>query len=266
MPTKPKLPPLKPRGFHLMLSGKGGVGKSVVSRLLAEFLAEEGDPPLAFDADPINASFAAVPAFRARAVDLLDGDQKVDASQFDAMIDEILDAERPVVIDSGASTYLPLIKYIEECDLIPELKAEGFEVYFHTVITGGAAVDFTTQNFDTVAKAFGDGASIVVWLNHFWEKVSRDGKPFTEWRTYRNNRERVHTVLEIPKMTSDTSAADFAQMLKENLSFAEASGPQSHFRVMQRSHLRKIKRVMFEAMQLMHPANGDSETLQEVLA
>ena len=67
-------------------------------------------------------------------------------------------------------------------------------------------------------------------------------------------------------MTSDTSAADFAQMLKENLSFAEASGPQSHFRVMQRSRLRKIKRVMFGAMELMDPAHGVSETPQEVSA
>jgi hypothetical protein len=266
MPTTSSLPPLKPRGFHLMLSGKGGVGKSVVSRLLAEFLADEGDPPLAFDADPINASFAAVPAFKANPVDLLDEDQKVDASQFDAMIDEVLQAERSVVIDSGASSYLPLLNYIEESDLIPELKAEGFEVYFHSVITGGAAVDFTTQNFDTVASAFGDEASIVVWLNHFWEKVSRDGKPFTEWRTYHNNRARVHTVLEIPKMTSDTSAADFAQMLKENLSFAEASDPQSHFRVMQRSRLRKIKRVMFEGMQLLHPVHEQAEAAQEVSA
>ena len=42
MPTKSSLPLRKSRGFHLMLSGKGGVGKSVVSRLLAEFLAEQG--------------------------------------------------------------------------------------------------------------------------------------------------------------------------------------------------------------------------------
>lgn len=252
-------------GFHLLLSGKGGVGKSVVARLLAEFLADEGDPPMAIDADPVNASFAAVPAFNAKTADLIDDDQKINGSRFDAMIEDVLEAERPVVIDSGASSYLPLIAYIEENDLVCDLKSKGFEVYLHSVITGGAAADFTTHNFNDVASRFGDDANVVVWLNHFWGKVAKDGKPFTEWRTYRANRDRVHCVLEIPKMASDTSAADFAAMLERNVSLGEASGPQSDFRVMQRSRLLRIRRAMFEAMQTIHAPRETAAPVEEAV-
>lgn len=255
-----------PRGIHLTLSGKGGVGKSVVARLVAEFLEDQGDPPRCFDADPVNASFAAVPAFDARKVELLNADQKIDSSRFDAMVEDILAAERSVVIDSGAASYLALIAYLEENDIIDLFKSHGFQVYLHTVITGGAAVTFTTQNFTDVAERFGEQASVVVWLNHFWEIVERDGKPFTEWRAYLANQDRVGAVIEIPKMSSDTMAADFSAMLKANLSMAEASDPHSSFRIMQRSRLFKIRKAMFEAMTVMAPQTSARKKASEAAA
>lgn len=258
MTAHPSLPPTKRRGFHMLLSGKGGVGKSVVARLLAEFLTDQGDAPLAFDVDPVNASFAAVPAFKAKSINLLDEDHKINASRFDEIVEDILDAERSVVMDSGASSYLPLLTYMEENDLVTRLKDEGFDVFLHTIINGGASLDFTTQNFNDVAKNFGDEAKVVVWLNHVWEKIARDGKPFTEWKTYQINRNRLHCILEIPKMASDMSAADFSAMLKENLSFAEATNPQSSFRVMQRSRLMKVRRLMFAGMEAMKTAPSET--------
>ena len=251
MNEKPNLPQMKARGFHMLLSGKGGVGKSVVARLLAEYLTDHGDAPMAFDADPVNASFAAVPAFKAKSINLLDGDHKINASRFDEILEDILDVERSVVIDSGASSYLPLLDYMEENDLVSRLREEGFDVFLHTIINGGASLDFTTQNFNDVAKSFGNEAKVVVWLNHVWEQIARDGKPFTEWRTYQANRDRLHCILEIPKMASDMSAADFSAMLKENQSFAEATNPKSSFRVMQRSRLMKVRRLMYAGMEAM---------------
>ena len=259
------LPTPQPRGIHLTLSGKGGVGKSVVARLVAEFLDAQGDPPLCFDADPVNASFAAVPAFAARKVELLNSEQKIDGSKFDAMIEDILAAERSIVIDSGAASYLALLSYLQENDIVELFKAHGFEVYLHTIITGGAAVTFTTQNFVDVAERFGKTASVVVWLNHFWEIVERDGKPFSEWRACRNNAGSVDAIIEIPKMSSDTMAADFASMLKANLSLAEASDPHSSFRIMQRSRLFKIRKAMFEAMAVMTPQRDADERVAEAV-
>ena len=42
--------------------------------------------------------------------------------------------------------------------------------------------------------------------------------------------------------------ADFSLMLKENLSFAEATAPDSHLNTMQRSRLMRVRRTLFGAM------------------
>ena len=44
---------------HLILQGKGGVGKSVIATLLAQYLRDKGLTVTCFDADPVNSSQAA---------------------------------------------------------------------------------------------------------------------------------------------------------------------------------------------------------------
>jgi len=247
---KPILTEKPKKSFHLLLSGKGSVGKSVVARLLAEFVRDTTqEAPLTFDADPVNASFTAVTTFGAKTINLLETEQKIDASRFDAMMTEILYEDRSVVIDSGASSYLALFNYLEENNIVSVLKGCGFDVYLHTIITGGAAVTFTTKNFLDVAERFGDEANVVAWLNHFWERIESDeGKPFTEWQAYKSQSHRVHSVLEIPRMLADTSGRDYTNMLKANVSFAEVMSGDADFNIMVRSRLQKIRKAIFGAM------------------
>ena len=248
------------KSFHLLLTGKGGVGKSVVARLLAEFVRDTtNETPLSFDADPVNASFEAVKTFGAKKINLLDNEQKVDASRFDSMMMNIIHEDRSVVIDSGASSYLALFSYLEENDIIRLLKERGFDVYLHTIITGGAAIDFTTKNFLDVAERFGDEASIIAWLNHFWEPVERNETPFTEWQAYKTQKHRVHSVLEIPRMMADTSGHDFSEMLKANVSFAQVLSGEAGFNIMVQTRLSYILKAIFDAM-LTTLLDVDAET------
>lgn len=257
-------PPRK--SLHLLLTGKGGVGKSVVARLLAEFVGDTtGEAPLCFDADPVNSSFEAVPTFGAKKINLLDNEQKVDASRFDSMMMNIIHEDRSVVIDSGASSYLALFGYLEENHTIRLLKDRGFDVYLHTIITGGAAIDFTTKNFVDVAERFGDEANIVAWLNHFWEPVERDERPFTEWQAYRSQSHRVHSILEIPRMSVDTSGHDFSEMLKANVSFAQVLSGEAGFNICVQSRLSYIRKAIFRAM-LTTLLGVDAETGERLSA
>ena len=43
-----------PPTIHLVLQGKGGIGKSVVASWLTEFLSTRGQKVCAIDADPVN--------------------------------------------------------------------------------------------------------------------------------------------------------------------------------------------------------------------
>ena len=44
--------------IHMVLQGKGGVGKSFIAALMAQFLQDRGRDPVCIDTDPVNATFA----------------------------------------------------------------------------------------------------------------------------------------------------------------------------------------------------------------
>ena len=43
--------------IHMILQGKGGVGKSFISSILAQHRIAKGKNPLCIDTDPVNATF-----------------------------------------------------------------------------------------------------------------------------------------------------------------------------------------------------------------
>ena len=45
---------------YIVMQGKGGVGKSVISRFLAEYMIHRDLEYQGYDADPINQTFAAL--------------------------------------------------------------------------------------------------------------------------------------------------------------------------------------------------------------
>ena len=44
--------------INIILQGKGGVGKSLISSLLAQYLLTKSKNPVFIDTDPVNATFA----------------------------------------------------------------------------------------------------------------------------------------------------------------------------------------------------------------
>ncbi|WP_033480350.1 ArsA-related P-loop ATPase, partial [Xanthomonas phaseoli] len=67
---------------HITLQGKGGVGKSLVASLIAQYLRQSDKDPVCVDTDPVNATFSAYEAFNARRLELMDG-TKINERHFD---------------------------------------------------------------------------------------------------------------------------------------------------------------------------------------
>jgi hypothetical protein len=70
--------------IHLILQGKGGVGKSVVASWLAEFLIKRGQNVQCIDGDPVNRSLGQYKALRAEKLDLVNSDGLVQRTRYDA--------------------------------------------------------------------------------------------------------------------------------------------------------------------------------------
>ena len=89
------------RRCHLVLQGKGGVGKTVIAGFLAEYLRVRG-PVSCWDTDPLNASLAKMETLKAKPVQILDRRQ-LNVPALDEMIHQILTGETDAVVDTGSA-------------------------------------------------------------------------------------------------------------------------------------------------------------------
>lgn len=243
---------------HIVMQGKGGVGKSVVARLIAEYMIEKDRSYAAFDADPVNQTFGALDSFGVEIVDLVKAGN-VDAARFDDLIGKAMDSEADsVIIDTGAAAFLPLLRYIEDTAL-PELLAEnGHELFFHTVVTGGPSFDDTFEGFSRMAERFGDEASVVAWVNSYFGEVKRGSDPFEGMKDVKDliKQEKLSGIITIPEM-SDLPRADFSDFLKRDTPFARIKD-DTKINLMARSRLHRLSRQFFTAMECVLQETEDA--------
>lgn len=97
--------------IHFIMMGKGGVGKSLISVILAQYFMDNQRELNCADLDPTNASFNAYPALNAEHINIADDEFNIDPAKFDMLMEKILTQEGDWVIDTGAATFLPLMNY-----------------------------------------------------------------------------------------------------------------------------------------------------------
>ena len=73
--------------------------------------------------------------------------------------------------------------------------------------------------------------------------------------------EIMQAIISIQKVSSDTSAADFSSLLKENVTFAETLGRDSDFHLLSRSRLRRIRETLVQCMDEAFEPADDEDTL-----
>ena len=108
---------------------KGGVGKSVVARLLAQYFIDKQLPFVGFDTDRSHTSFTRFYADYASPV-LVDSYEGLDqvVNVFDA---EPANSEATrVIVDLAAQTAAPLASWIQDSDLLSVLSELGVSVNF----------------------------------------------------------------------------------------------------------------------------------------
>ena len=229
---------------HLIVQGKGGVGKSLVASLLCQYLQGKKQPAagqgeankgqrkeaapclLAMDTDPVNHTLAGYKALPVEELEIRDG-QSISQRKFDALMERVLEAEvEDVVIDNGASTFLPLLSWMVENRIVELWEESGLRVLFHTVITGGQALMDTMEGLATLIEYF--QAPVVVWLNpYFGEIRTQDSPDFTEFRLYKQHAARIPALISLPLKNAATFGEDLAELFARHQTFAEAGVDQS---------------------------------------
>ncbi|SDU23399.1 AAA family ATPase [Nitrosomonas ureae] len=229
--------------IHMILQGKGGVGKSFIASTLAQHKLAKGKKLICVDTDPVNATFHGFKKLNVRKINVMSGDE-IDPRKFDDLIELIVKSESDVIIDNGASTFVPMSHYLISNQIPALLPDMGHELVIHTVITGSQALLDTLTGFANLIESFPKETVFVVWLNPYWGEIEMDGKRFEEMKTYLDNKSRVSAIIRIPNYKTDTFGKDLSEILQSKLTFSEALESKS-LPIMVRQRLNIIRKQLF---------------------
>ena len=230
--------------IHFILQGKGGIGKSFVAVMLAQFFKSKGANLKAFDTDQENTTFAHYKALGAEHIPVMNESRTIDAKRFDSLMEKLLTDEGTFVIDNGANTFSPLLAYMVENDVVSFLTDNGKKVYLHTVVGGGDTLTDTANGFNSIAQGI-EGVPLVLWLNeHFGPMKTEEGKEFTETKVFKTNQSRLHGVVLLQARNHQTYGDDIKKMNTKRLTVDEVM-KSSDFALMEKQRIRNVAKDIF---------------------
>ena len=231
--------------IHISLQGKGGVGKSLISAILSQYLLSKGHDVRGIDADPVNQTLSEYRGLAVTRLNLLK-EGSVDQREFDLLMERFLTESGTFVVDTGASTFIPLWHYILENQALDYLREKGKRVFIHSVITGGQSLNDTLGGFEQLAETTRE-KNLVVWLNEYFGAVSQDGSPFREMAVCKKHAGKVHGSVAIVRRTADTFGRDVEEMICQKMTFDEVLNGNG-FTIMAKQRLRVVQRELFEQL------------------
>ena len=129
---------------HLIGGEKGGVGKSMVARLLAQYLIDNDMPWVGFDTDRSHGSLMRFYSHYATPV-LVERYEALDKIIEDA----VENPGRRVLVDLAAQTHDPLVRWMDDSGVLDMADLSGVELnYWHVMDSGRDSVDLLARLLD----------------------------------------------------------------------------------------------------------------------
>jgi hypothetical protein len=236
---------------HFVLQGKGGIGKTLVSTILAQWLKSKDDTALrCYDTDQENTTFSRYKSLDVKHIPVMTESRTIDPKRFDALMIDILEEDGNCVIDNGANTFSPLLAYLIENDCFNLLEESGRKVYIHTIVGGGDTLHDTAMGFVSTAKS--THVPLVLWENEYFGLLqSASGKAFIESQTYADNSSRVRGRVVLAQRNADTFGADVKKMNTARLTQDEVKASDK-FNVMEKQRIKVVFRDLYEQLDLVN--------------
>ena len=229
--------------IHMLLQGKGGVGKSFIASVLAQYKIAKGQKPLCIDTDPVNATFFGFKALKVKRLELMDGEE-INPRNFDALVELVAPSKHDVVIDNGASSFVQLAHYLVTNEVPQLLQSMGHDLVIHSVITGGQAFEDTLHNLTEIVPQFPAEAVFVVWLNPYWGPIESQGRGFEQMEAYAAMRDRLSALVTIPTLKAETYGRDLTELLQSRQTFDEALAKDT-LTIMTRQRLKIVRDQLY---------------------
>ena len=120
------------------------------------------------------------------------------------LLKKLTKVQKDVVIDNGASFFVPLSHYLISNQVPTLLQELGHEVVIHSVITGGQALFDTINGFAQLVNQFSNEAQFVIWINPYWGAIDHESKSFEQMKVYQDHEAQISALIQIPDLKKET--------------------------------------------------------------
>lgn len=250
--------------LNIVMQAKGGVGKSVTSFILAQYLRDSlGQENCAFiDTDPANSSFAKYQALdvtylNATVTNPDTGETKVDAVATNAIFEKIMEITQTVLMDTGSSNYIDMKSYLEVNETLEAFSEEeeiSRDVIIHVPVNGGSDFAFCVHELGVLFETF-KTAKFVIWLNSYGGKLQIDGKEFDELKISKmlSNSGRFLGTVILPQLDQNQADA-FRTMMANHLTFEEAKlDPSGNMNILKKRQINKLRERFYKQLDDIFP-------------
>jgi hypothetical protein len=219
--------------IHFVGGEKGGIGKSVLARVLAQYHIDRSLPFAAFDTDRSHGALLRFYADYAQPIDL------GDFISADSLMESAVADQVDVIVDLAAQTSHPLFDWMDDNDLLGLAAEEGVGVtHWHLLDDGADAIALLRR----VLEAQGDR------LDHVIVKNLGRGKDFSMFEASDAKAaamERGAHIMELPELHAGT----MRKIDHGNLSFWAAGNNRSAgLTLMERQRTRVWVRRVYEQL------------------
>jgi hypothetical protein len=219
---------------HFVGGEKGGVGKSMTARVLAQFYIDNDQPFLGFDCDASHGTFSRF--YSEFASPILIGEE----DSLDGMLAAIEEyPDRDLIIDLAAQAAQPLGKWIEETDVFGLLDEMGYQVCLWHVMDDGAD---SVALLDALFERYQQPSVDFVVVQNLGRGT--DFSRFQKSASYKKAIEREALIIELPKLQSKlTQKIDF-----NNSSFWAVANDKSIMNIAERQRMKVWLRNTYEQL------------------
>ncbi len=210
--------------IHFIGGEKGGVGKSMTSRLLAQYLIDKGTAFIGLDSDQSHGTFS---RFYSEFASPLIIDNYDSLDQLILLAQENPDSD--LIIDLAAQTSTRLGKWIDESDALALLQEIGCKVYLWHVMDDGAD---SVQLLNKLLNRYPQDFIQFVVVSNLGRGECFDH--FEQSSTYQKAKDRDAIFLRLEKLQPQLAARiDFS-----NTSFWAAANNVDVMNIVERSRVR----------------------------
>ncbi|WP_111979306.1 mobilization protein [Algibacillus agarilyticus] len=225
------------RKVHFVGGEKGGVGKSMTSRVFAQYCIDNDQPFLGFDCDSSHGTFSRF--YNEFASPVILGEE----DSLDKMLTSVDEnPKHDLIIDLAAQAAQPLEKWIDETDVLGLFEELEYQVYMWHVMDDGAD---SVHLLDKLLTRYEASAVKFVIVQNFGR-----GTNFSQLQksqAYAKAVARGAIILELPKLqTKLTQKIDF-----ENTSFWAVANNKSIMNIAERQRMKVWLRNVYKQFDLI---------------